>query len=360
MGLDSLSMTRESGSLSAASRVGAAVDRLAVHAAAQLFTFRRPPERYADDTASRAAFTRYSDAALRADPARFFLPPPAPTHVTEAGRGRKVTLRFASDYRASHADAEERHDRFVENRTVHVTVLRHERPAPAVIALHPWCGGAPSLDGWLLGAEHLHRQGLDVYLMSLPFHGPRTPSGSFSGQQFPSPNIERTNESFAQAVWDARRVRLLALAHGSPSVGVMGMSLGACVASLVAVCERDLSFCVPLTPLVSVADVLWSAGEGRSERRAVEKRGVTRDVLERAFAVVAPLSYPLAIARERVLIVAARGDRITPPRHVELLWEHWQRPPIHWFEGGHLLHVGRGGALREMTRFIAAHASSVQ
>ncbi|HME70688.1 MAG TPA: alpha/beta hydrolase, partial [Myxococcota bacterium] len=48
------------------------------------------------------------------------------------------------------------------------------------------------------------------------------------------------------------------------------------------------------------------------------------------------------VPRERALIVAGRGDRIVPPEHPHALWEHWGRPSIHWFSGGHLTPFGRG------------------
>lgn len=49
-----------------------------------------------------------------------------------------------------------------------------------------------------------------------------------------------------------------------------------------------------------------------------------------------PLTYPLRIARERVLIIGARGDRIVPPEHPHALWQHWGRPSLFWFSGSHL------------------------
>jgi hypothetical protein len=33
---------------------------------------------------------------------------------------------------------------------------------------------------------------------------------------------------------------------------------------------------------------------------------------------------------------AALADRIVPPIHARRLWEHWERPPISWYPGGHV------------------------
>ena len=48
------------------------------------------------------------------------------------------------------------------------------------------------------------------------------------------------------------------------------------------------------------------------------------------------------------MIVAGLGDRLAPPEQSEWLWEHWDRPRMHWFPGNHVLHVNRVAYLREM------------
>jgi hypothetical protein len=58
--------------------------------------------------------------------------------------------------------------------------------------------------------------------------------------------------------------------------------------------------------------------------------------LRAAYAVHCPLSHSLAVPRERVLIVGARGDRIVPPEHAYALWQHWDEPSIYWYSGSHL------------------------
>ena len=73
----------------------------------------------------------------------------------------------------------------------------------------------------------------------------------------------------------------------------------------------------------------------------------------RLMAVHAPLARPRPVVpKERLLIIAGRADRIAPPVHAEVLWEHWGRPEIHWFPGGHLAHFGRGGCLEAVRRHL--------
>jgi pimeloyl-ACP methyl ester carboxylesterase len=54
------------------------------------------------------------------------------------------------------------------------------------------------------------------------------------------------------------------------------------------------------------------------------------------------------------MIVAGKGDRITPPDQAEKLWQHWNRCAIHWFPGGHLAQVGRGDAFRAVRKHLQA------
>ncbi len=46
------------------------------------------------------------------------------------------------------------------------------------------------------------------------------------------------------------------------------------------------------------------------------------------------------------MVIAGAGDRLAPPKHVRLLWGHWDRPRIHWFPGNHLVHLDKGKYLR--------------
>ncbi len=55
------------------------------------------------------------------------------------------------------------------------------------------------------------------------------------------------------------------------------------------------------------------------------------------------------MARDRLFVIAGKGDRITPPEQAEALAAHWNRE-ILWFDGGHLAQLGRADALRTLRR----------
>jgi hypothetical protein len=87
------------------------------------------------------------------------------------------------------------------------------------------------------------------------------------------------------------------------------------------------------------------------KRLAQEALGLTDEVLEQVWAPHAPLLHTPKVAKQGRLIVAGLADRICPPDQAQALYEHWERPAIHWFPGTHLVPIGR----RAMRARIAQH-----
>lgn len=306
-----------------------------------------------------AALEAYCCDRLRRDPQAFFpAPPPPRVEVTRRSRGRDHVverLRWRSGYRAWDPRFQAEIDCHDANAWACAEWLRHPRPgAPAVICVHSWATGFFAVQRVVFAVRGLFDAGLDVVLFILPFHGPRTPARSlFGGQLFPGTTPHRINEGVGQSIWDLRSLLAHLRREGSGPVGVMGMSLGGYTSAVLASVEPSLAFSVPIIPVVCFADLLWHHGEGRPERRHAEARGLTRELLEDLLGVHSPLRLRPVIPRERRMIVAGLGDRVCRPRHVLRLWEHWERPRIHWFPGGHVAHFGRRRVLRAIRGFIA-------
>jgi pimeloyl-ACP methyl ester carboxylesterase len=350
-------------------RSGARADRTILRVIQTLFlaTNRRPAEHAGTDT-QRDAFALYSDEALVAAPERFFRAPSGPpvatavreTVVRALPDGGAVTrYRFPSTYRTFDASYQAQYDSYVENRNGYVHAWVHRPvpgapPPPALIAIHGWAQGTAWVDERALAVAQLYARGLDVHLFVLPFHGPRTPRSSrLSGLLFPSTSVRRTSEGFGQAIHDLR-TWAAHLRRDAPdrAVGVLGMSLGGYTTALWASLDPTLTFAVPLIPMVSMADLMWEHGNGMRERAKAEARGITLETMRRAFALHCPLSHRPRLAPERLLILAGLGDRICHPSQARALWEHWGRPHIHWFPGGHLLWFGRREMRSELDRFL--------
>jgi pimeloyl-ACP methyl ester carboxylesterase len=228
-----------------------------------------------------------------------------------------------------------------------------ERGRPALICIHGYRAGFPTLDARAFGVSTLrHEQGFDVALATLPFHGARAPQGTDSGQLFLNDPL-RTIEAVVQGVSDLRRLARWLRAEGAPSVGVMGMSLGGYMAALFASIEPDLDFAVLVIPVASFADILWHRAGKRGEHDDARAAGIDLPLLRKLFSPHCPLHHRPLVSPRRRLVVAGEADRIVPPQHATALAAHWQAP-IEWFPGGHLAQLARGRAL---ARFIEIASS---
>jgi len=112
-----------------------------------------------------------------------------------------------------------------------------------------------------------------------------------------------------------------------------------------------LDFAVAMIPAVSFARLMWRHGEHTPARARAAKAGISEDLLADAFAVHMPTTRPARLPRERLFVIAGRGDRITPPEHAEALAAHWG-VDVRWFDGGHLAQIGRGDPIREVRRAL--------
>ena len=321
--------------------------------------FARPPEPLAILEAVRAAAERNRASGVLTDPARAHASPPAlEKHTLRplALRGLPPAedLRFESEFEPRDPEIRERYLAVAANRTARAVLWRHaDAPRPTLIVIHGYGMGRPAFDARAFDVRRLHqRLGLDVALVTLPLHGVRA-AGRRSGAGFLDGHPLATNAAFEQAVFELRRLAGWLRAQGTPAVGVHGMSLGGYTAALFASVERSLACVVPLVPAVSLP-VLLAAGRSPEERRALESIGFDEALLSEAWASHEPLRHRPRVAPEGRLILAGLCDRICTPDQVEALWQHWERPSIHWFEGSHLAPLGRRAARERLDAHLAS------
>jgi hypothetical protein len=217
---------------------------------------------------------------------------------------------------------------------------------PVAILVHGYRCGQYPLEERLWPVTWLLERGLDVALAVLPFHASRLPRGS--GPLFPSSDPRFTNEGFRQAVHDLASLKRWFEVRGSPAVGAMGMSLGGYTTALLATAVDDLAFAIPMIPLCSIAD---AAREGGRLVGEASERVLQHEALDAAHRCVSPVARPPRIAPDRVLVVAAAGDRITPIAHARRLAAHFGAP-LESFTGGHVLQFGRAQGFRAAGRML--------
>jgi pimeloyl-ACP methyl ester carboxylesterase len=350
-------------------RASAALDRSVVRFMERRMAPRTPRLDHGDARQRLIALANeYGDGTL-GSPSPFF---PAPEHpdprMTPLGDGplgtQVIDLAFSSGYQPFHPAARDSYLSITENMTAHARWWASDRGRPTIVILHGWGGGNHWVTARTFVVPYWLRHGYDVVAFQLPFHGQRAPEvGSSmmpkSGALFPTPNPLRTNEAFGHAIYDLRALALFLRGRSSTAVGVMGMSLGgyttALWASVAGVGDpTGVDFAVAMIPAVSMARLMWRHGETSPMRRRAQQAGITEDLLADAFAVHAPTTRPARLPRERLYVIAGRGDRITFPDQAEALAAHWDTN-ILWFDGGHLAQLGRGDAMRSVRRALSAH-----
>ncbi len=267
---------------------------------------------------------------------------PAPTEVPGGSiaplRGGLEELTFDSGWDPVEGEpGGERWRSFSANRAVPVRLMRHPgEPRPWLVAIHGQSMGRVR-DHRMLRVRRIHEElGVNIALPVLPLHGPRAegfaPDRMFVSNVYPVNNVL----GLTQSIWDLRRLLLwLRAEQGATSVGVLGLSLGSYVCSLLSTLEADLACVIALVPQADLAASLRAAEPAVPSKRQLHQALYD----ERATIVlrpVSPLAGPCLVPKDRRFIVAGQIDRIAAPTGAAALWRHWDEPSILWRPRGHL------------------------
>jgi len=305
------------------------------------------------DAEMRKALPLFEERGWLADPRSYHVDPVLPQPATRWPKLRKAgggweSMTFLSGYAPDPDEpGAERWNGYVNNRLTSAYVLRKPGPRPWVVAVHGMSMGRPLLDRRIFRAAHLHHDlGVNVVLPVLPLHGSRR------ADIRPRPVLPTTDtmddiHGLAQAAYDVRMLLAWVRGQDATRIGLMGMSLGGYVTSLVAGLEPALDCVIAGIPAVDFP-AIFAAHAPRSVRRmSWFKRHV--QMAQQLHRVVSPLSFPPATPVDRRYIYAGTADRLLDPvAQGGALWEHWERPKIFWFDRGHVVHV-RGA---DVGRFV--------
>jgi len=222
------------------------------------------------------------------------------------------------------------------NRTAHAWVLHHgQANRPWLVCIHGYQMGSAAVDFLAFPPEWLHHGlGLNLVMPVLPLHGVRK-AGRRSGDGFLTGDILDTIHAEAQAMWDIRRILGWVRSQGDPAVGVLGYSLGGYNAALLSTLDDGLSCAIAGVPVSDIPGVLLRHGSV-FELRNIEDNGLDRERMTEVMRVVSPLVLEPQPPVDRRFIFAAVADRFAPPEQARMLWEHWQRPRIEWYQGAHI------------------------
>lgn len=253
-------------------------------------------------------------AAALDDSSRFFETPPTSDFAWQPGPtndgGWAGTVAFPSVITTPHPE-----NNIVYGRLFTAPRLKggREDRRRAIVVLPQWNADAGGHVGL---CRLLARFGLNALRMSLPYHDRRMPPELRRADFIVSANVARTLQVCRQAVVDARRAVAWLAREGYERIGILGTSLGSCLAMLTSAHE----------PLIRVealnhvsryfADVVWE-GMSTEHVRAGLDGHITLDRLRELWMPISPQAYVSRVRDKKTLLVYARYDT-TFPVHLSL------------------------------------------
>jgi dienelactone hydrolase len=237
-------------------------------------------------------------ADTMADTDAFFALPPCDRYTLSLSTAaRERTLTFPSALETSDP----------ENNTVWCRYFpargRPRRTRSAVLVLPQWNADA---EGHVGLCRLLTMQGMSALRLSLPYHDGRRPPKLQRADYIVSANVGRTVQVCRQAVLDARRA-IAWLAHeGYERIGIVGTSLGSCLAMLTSAHEPLIRAQAPY-----FADVVWRGLSTRHVRQGLDGQ-IDLDLLRSLWKPISPWWYLDRVRDRRTLLVYARYDLTFP------------------------------------------------
>jgi hypothetical protein len=178
----------------------------------------------------------------------------------------------------------------------------------AVVVLPQWNSNAESHIGL---SRVLARFGVSALRLSLPYHDVRMPPELTRADYIVSSNIARTVQVCRQAVLDARRAVAWLASLGFERIGIVGTSLGSCLAMLTSAHEpliraQALNHVSPW-----FADVVWRGLSTQHVREGLEGK-VDLERLRHLWRPISPWSYLEQVRQTHTLLVYAAYDLTFP------------------------------------------------
>jgi dienelactone hydrolase len=227
-------------------------------------------------------------------------------------------LTFPSALTTPHADNNVVHARFFPARA------RRGARRSAVVVLPQWNSDA---HGHMGLSQLLARVGVSALRISLPYHDRRMPPELSRADYIVSSNIARTVQVCRQAVLDVRRALWWLRDQGYDSLGLLGTSLGSCLAMLTASHEplvraQALNHVSPF-----FADVVWR-GVSTSHVRAGLDGHIELATLRELWRPVSPWSYLDRHHTRQTLLVYAKYDLTFPVDLSRTLIDEFRRRAV--------------------------------
>ena len=222
---------------------------------------------------------------------------------------------------------------YTENNIVYGRLYRceeHWQERPVIVLLHGWNSVISHRFRFPLIARRCNQAGFNAATLVAPYHfqrRPRQPVALIGGDYL------RLAERTAQAIAEIRALTGWLLGEGCPSIALWGGSYGGWLAGLTACHDARLMAVVMAVPGVRsnrsrAGRVIW-----RRSREVLQSQRVALEMLDMTSLNLTTLQP--AIPKERILLIEASYDLVTPKEPIEELWQKWGQPDIWRLPHGH-------------------------
>jgi dienelactone hydrolase len=241
---------------------------------------------------------------VMADTDAFFTPPPTTDYtLTPSADGDLLT--FLSALTTPHES-----NNTVRCRYFPTAPARRSTGSPraAVLVIPQWnsdSGGHVGL------CKLLAWNGMSALRLSLPYHDQRMPPELHRADYIVSANVMRTLQVCRQAVLDARRAIAWLKAQGYERIGILGSSLGSCLALLTTAHEPliEAEALNHISPYF--ADVVWRGLSTAHVREGLDGQ-IELDLLRAIWNPISPRGYLERLRNRKTLLVYAKYDLTFP------------------------------------------------
>ncbi len=223
--------------------------------------------------------------------------------------------------------------------TVYARRIRPENTSerPRVLYIHGYMQPETYVEEMGLVTTMACMLGVEIIQMQPPYHGRRRPKGSpYPGELYWTADLVRSVEAIRQTLFDARTLLSALKAEKPGPVGIVGLSLGGSLCSILTCLEPRFDFSAPIIGHMDMGALLRDAPVLRAMRKDLARFGWTHEQFGDFFTRIGWDQLTSVIPSDRVMLIAARDDRFFDATIVEQMWKQWGEPEIHWYPTSHM------------------------
>lgn len=198
--------------------------------------------------------------------------------------------------------------------------------------------------------EELSRN-YDIVFYNIPYHLERKKPGGGNGDGFLTSDNSRNIRLFLNSVKEVRTILRYLKKRGVRSIGGWGGSIGATIILLTSEVEKFDH----LTVMIPVLDLNLVALDNRYMRDVVgrlKKSGFRERDIREAYRTVSPVNYSLKVDPDRVQILYAEYDQLTPPGVIRKFAKTYKIKNVRGYSRSHATILLTSGIYRDYGRFL--------